>query len=79
MSSTLSATADRAMRQAAAATDLDAIRALNAIATAARLLAEAEALIVPAVASFNNHLPDIAAGLHDLAGDVAGHYAKEAA
>lgn len=79
MASMMLEVADKAMRYAEEATGLDAMRALHAIATAARLLAEAEALIVPAVSSFNNHLPDIAAGLHDLAGDVAGHYAKEAA
>ncbi len=79
MVSMLTAAADKAMRYAAEATDLDAIRALNAIATAARVLAEAEAQIVPAVKPMNNHLPDIAAALHDLAGDVAGHYERKAA
>lgn len=79
MASMLTAAADLAMRKAAAAEDTDAIRALNAIATAARLLSEAEALILAALPTHANHLPDVAACLHDMAGDVAGHYAREAA
>ena len=79
MASMLTEVTSQTSRMAAEATEVDAIRALNAIGTAARLLAEAEALIVQAVKPMNNHQPDIANGLHDLAGDVAGYYEREAA
>ena len=79
MATLLTPAADYAMRCAVEADDADAIRALSAIATAARALAEAEALIAAALPHHANHLPDVARSLHDMAGDVAGYYRTEAA